>query len=165
MVQRQGWGSLNMLQMPSGMWSLLNCLSRAGRLWSTYFIDYRCIVMFGKPSEVPTYANQVSKGEEVGAVESVKAASEVEFREKLNQGWHKSVPAQVYSPLTGTVVASNEAVEGKPGLVNSSPEEDGWLFRVLLEDEQEVVLPTGIKSIQKRVLAILVKFVIFRWQG
>ena len=56
----------------------------------------------------------------------------------------KNVPAQVYSPLTGTVVASNEAVEGKPGLVNSSPEEDGWLFRVLLEDEQEVVLPTAI---------------------
>ena len=49
----------------------------------------RYIEMFGKPSEVPTYANQVSKGEEVGAVESVKAASEVEFREKLNQGWHK----------------------------------------------------------------------------
>ena len=45
---------------------------------------------------------------------------------------------QVYSPLTGTVVASNGAVEDKPGLVNSSPEEDGWLFRVLLQDEQEV---------------------------
>ena len=71
----------------------------------------------------------------------------------------------MYSPLTGTVVASNEAVEGKPGLVNSSPEEDGWLFRVLLEDEQEVVLPTTIKSIQKRVFVILVKFAIFRWQG
>ena len=45
---------------------------------------------------------------------------------------------QVYSPLTGTVVASNEAVEDKPGLVNSSPEQDGWLFTVLLQDEQEV---------------------------
>jgi len=44
----------------------------------------------------------------------------------------------VYSPLTGTVVASNEAVENKPGLVNSSPEQDGWLFRVLLQDEKEV---------------------------
>ena len=48
------------------------------------------------------------------------------------------VSNQVYSPLTGTVVASNEAVEDKPGLVNSSPEQDGWLFRVLLQDEQEV---------------------------
>ena len=48
------------------------------------------------------------------------------------------VYGQVYSPLTGTVVASNEAVEGKPGLVNSSPEEEGWLFTVLLQDEQEV---------------------------
>jgi len=71
-------------------------------------------------AELPEQGRQVTKGEEVGAVESVKAASEV------------------YSPLTGTVVASNEAVEGKPGLVNSSPEEDGWLFRVLLQDEQEV---------------------------
>ena len=44
----------------------------------------------------------------------------------------------MYSPLTGKVVASNDAVENKPGLVNSSPEQDGWLFRVLLEDEQEV---------------------------
>ena len=34
MVQRQGLGSLNMLQMLSVMWSLLNCLSRAGRLCS-----------------------------------------------------------------------------------------------------------------------------------
>ena len=91
MVQRQGLGSLNMLQMPSGMLSLLNCLSRAGRSWSTYFIDYRYIEMFGKPSEVPTYANQVSKGEEVGAVESVKAASEVEFTEKLG-GKKMSLP-------------------------------------------------------------------------
>lgn len=71
-------------------------------------------------AELPEQGRQVAKGEEVGAVESVKAASEV------------------YSPLTGTVVASNEAVEDKPGLVNSSPEEDGWLFRVLLQDEQEV---------------------------
>ena len=86
MVQRQGWESHNMQLMLLGTWSLLNCLSRAGRLWSTYFIDYRCIEMFGKPSEVPTYANQVSKGEEVGAVESVKAASEVEFTEKLKLG-------------------------------------------------------------------------------
>ena len=47
--------------------------------------------MFGKPSEVPTCANQVSKGEEVGAVESVKAASEVEFTEKLG-GKKMSLP-------------------------------------------------------------------------
>ena len=44
----------------------------------------------------------------------------------------------MYSPLTGKVVASNDAVENKPGLVNSSPEQDGWLFKVLLQDEQEV---------------------------
>ena len=75
MVQRQGWESHNMQLMLLGTWSLLNCLSRAGRSWST-------LRRLRTSGTVKIYANQVSKGEEVGAVESVKAASEVEFREK-----------------------------------------------------------------------------------
>ena len=45
-------------------------------------------------------------------MESVKAASEV------------------YSPVSGRVVAVNQALEAKPGLVNSSCYEDGWLFKL-----------------------------------
>jgi len=82
-------------------------------------------------AELPEQGRQVAKGEEVGAVESVKAASEV------------------YSPLTGKVVASNDAVENKPGLVNSSPEQDGWLFKVLLQDEQEVAGLMDAEKYQK----------------
>ena len=78
------------------------------------------------------------------------------------------VCGQVYSPLTGTVVASNEAVEGKPGLVNSSPEEDGWLFKVLLQDEQEVkVQPIRGRSYEdlslKSYIVTMMMPAIFRW--
>ena len=68
------------------------------------------------------------------------------------------VSNQVYSPLTGTVVASNEAVEDKPGLVNSSPEQDGWLFRVLLQDEQEV----KDQPIEEDLMRSFLHF--YRWQ-
>ena len=48
--------------------------------------------------------------DECGALESVKAASEL------------------YSPVSGTVTETNSAVEEKPGLINSSPHEDGRQF-------------------------------------
>ena len=54
----------------------------------------------------------ITAGEECGALESVKAASEV------------------YSPVSGTVVAKNEAVEAAPALINSSAMDEGWLFKV-----------------------------------
>lgn len=62
--------------------------------------------------EAPKAGRKVAKGEAVGVVESVKAASDV------------------YAPLAGTVVAVNDALEQEPGLVNSSPYGDGWLFRI-----------------------------------
>ena len=49
-------------------------------------------------------------------VESVKAASEV------------------YAPLSGEVVEGNGALEANPELVNQSPDEDGWFFKMTLSD-------------------------------
>lgn len=58
--------------------------------------------------------------DEVGALESVKAASEI------------------ISPVSGKVVEANEAVVSKPGLVNSSCYDEGWLFRVELASPDEI---------------------------
>ena len=55
---------------------------------------------------------KVVKGDECGALESVKAASEL------------------YSPVSGVVVEKNEALEKAPALINSSPHDDGWIFKV-----------------------------------
>lgn len=67
--------------------------------------------------ELPSIGDSVVSGDEAAVVESVKAASEV------------------YSPFTGEVVEVNEALEGNPELVNSSPYEDGWFFKLKVSNE------------------------------
>ena len=60
-------------------------------------------------------------GDEAGAVESVKAASEI------------------YAPLTGEIVDVNSTLEESPETVNGDPYNDGWFFKMKLEDEGELV--------------------------
>ena len=67
--------------------------------------------------ELPSIGDEVLSGDEAAVVESVKAASEV------------------YSPFTGKVVGVNEALEDNPELVNSSPYDDGWFFKLKVSDE------------------------------
>ena len=67
--------------------------------------------------ELPSIGDSVMSGDEAAVVESVKAASEV------------------YSPFTGEVIEINEALEDSPELVNSSPYDDGWFFKLKVSDE------------------------------
>ncbi|OIO05687.1 MAG: glycine cleavage system protein H [Elusimicrobia bacterium CG1_02_63_36] len=62
--------------------------------------------------DLPKAGRTISQGEAVAVVESVKAAFDI------------------YAPVSGEVVAVNDAVLQNPGLVNSSPHDDGWFFRV-----------------------------------
>ncbi|HKQ82630.1 MAG TPA: glycine cleavage system protein GcvH [Steroidobacteraceae bacterium] len=62
--------------------------------------------------EVPQVAAKVSKGAAAAVVESVKAASDV------------------YSPVSGEVVAANSALSSSPELINQEPYNQGWLFKV-----------------------------------
>ena len=70
--------------------------------------------------ELPQAGAQVEKGKEAAVVESVKAASDV------------------YAPVSGEVAEANAALEGDPSLVNSSPEADGWFFRLRLSDRSQL---------------------------
>ncbi|KAJ3568077.1 hypothetical protein NP233_g5953 [Leucocoprinus birnbaumii] len=70
--------------------------------------------------ELPTPGSQLAQGDHIGAVESVKAASEI------------------YSPVSGTVKEVNTALAEQPGLLNKSPEQDGWLCKIELSDPSEV---------------------------
>ena len=67
--------------------------------------------------ELPAIGDEFVSGDEVAVVESVKAASEV------------------YTPLSGEVIEVNEALEENPELVNTSPYEDGWFFKLRVGDE------------------------------
>jgi len=66
--------------------------------------------------EVPEVGDSLSAGDACAVVESVKAASDI------------------YCPLAGSVTAINEALADAPELVNSSPYENGWVFRLEAED-------------------------------
>ncbi|XP_012285174.1 uncharacterized protein LOC105702285 [Orussus abietinus] len=71
-------------------------------------------------AQLPDVGSLVAKGAECGALESVKAASEL------------------ISPVGGKVISKNEDVEKKPALINTSCYKDGWLFKVELNDPQEI---------------------------
>ena len=62
--------------------------------------------------ELPAVETEVGISEEVGVVESVKAASDV------------------YSPMSGEVVGLNEALIENPALINEDPYYQGWMFRI-----------------------------------
>jgi len=68
----------------------------------------------------PDVGVTVNGGEEAGVAESVKSASDV------------------FSPVTGEVIAVNENLEDEPELVNEDPYGDGWMFKVKLADAGEL---------------------------
>lgn len=70
--------------------------------------------------ELPEKGSEVAAGDEAGVVESVKAASDI------------------YSPITGEVIAINEKLADNPEKVNKDPYGTGWLFRVKAADESEM---------------------------
>lgn len=69
---------------------------------------------------MPDVGATVAQGEECGALESVKAASEL------------------YSPVSGTVTEKNTEAEETPSLINSSCYDKGWLFKVKLSQQTEL---------------------------
>lgn len=72
--------------------------------------------------ELPAAGDALTPGQEMGTVESVKAASEI------------------YSPVKGSVESVNMALEDNPGLVNEDPYGEGWMIVVTLDGQPEGLL-------------------------
>lgn len=70
--------------------------------------------------ELPQVGDEIQAGDELGVLESVKAASDF------------------YAPISGVVVAINEQVNENPALVNSDPYGAGWLVKIQANDAQEL---------------------------
>jgi glycine cleavage system H protein len=70
--------------------------------------------------ELPEEGASFGQGDSCAVVESVKAASDI------------------YTPVTGEIVAINEAVIDSPEIINNDPYGDGWLFAVRLDDADEL---------------------------
>ena len=69
--------------------------------------------------DLPSEGDEISKGEEFGAVESVKAASDL------------------YSPVSGTIIEINSELESAPELINQDAYEN-WIIKVELSDPSEL---------------------------
>jgi glycine cleavage system H protein len=70
--------------------------------------------------ELPSVGEQVKKGGAAGAVESVKAANDL------------------YAPVSGEILGVNEALTGKPELVNKDAEGAGWIYKIKLAKPAEL---------------------------
>ena len=70
--------------------------------------------------ELPKIGATVAQNGQIAVVESVKAASEI------------------YAPVSGTVMAVNDALAKEPALVNQSAEEKGWFFKIKLAKPDEL---------------------------
>lgn len=70
--------------------------------------------------EVPEVGKEISKADELAVVESVKAASEV------------------YSPVSGKIVAVNSELEGEPTMVNEDAMNRGWFAKIRIIDASEL---------------------------
>jgi glycine cleavage system H protein len=69
---------------------------------------------------LPEIGAEITAGQTCGELESTKSVSDV------------------YAPITGTVVAHNEALEASPELVNSDPYGDGWMFEIVPTEAKQL---------------------------
>ncbi len=70
--------------------------------------------------ELPAVGTQLEAHQTIGVVESVKAVSDI------------------YSPVSGEVIAVNEELNNSPELLNQDPHGQGWIIRLKLKDKGEV---------------------------
>lgn len=84
--------------------------------------------------ELPEVGKKIKKGDIVCTVESVKAVSDV------------------FSPLSGRIIETNTRLKEEPSLINSSPYEKGWIFRLEVEGKDEKLLsPEEYKDLIEKI--------------
>lgn len=85
--------------------------------------------------ELPKVGTKVSAGKESGVVESVKAASDI------------------YAPISGEIVAANDALSDTPETVNKDPYGAGWMFRIKPSSQAELAALLDAAAYEAQVAA------------
>ncbi|MEO0073803.1 MAG: glycine cleavage system protein GcvH [candidate division WOR-3 bacterium] len=70
--------------------------------------------------EITALNKEVRQDDPIGVIEAVKAV------------------ADIYAPVSGTVIAANDALRDEPAKVNQSPYEDGWLAKIRISNPEEL---------------------------
>ena len=69
--------------------------------------------------EFPNLNDEIKQNDTVGTIEAVKTV------------------ADLYSPLSGTIIEINESLESEPNLINDSPYDNGWIFKIKISSKDE----------------------------
>ena len=83
--------------------------------------------------DMPRNGKQVTQFDEIGYVESTKVSSEI------------------FTPVSGVVIGSNDLLDQSPMLVNDDPYGDGWLFKLEISDETETAALMSYADYSARV--------------
>ncbi len=81
--------------------------------------------------------------QELGAITSVQlpgVGDELEQEDSFGSIEARKTVAELYAPISGTVVEVNEELEGAPDLINEDPYDSGWLAVITLSDPEELNL-------------------------
>ncbi len=70
--------------------------------------------------EFPNLNDEIKQNDTVGTIEAVKTV------------------ADLYSPLSGKIIEINESLETEPNLINDSPYDNGWIFKIEINSKDEV---------------------------
>jgi len=83
--------------------------------------------------DLPSINDTIAKGDEIAVLESVKTA------------------ADVYAPVSGTIVEVNTNLESQPELINQAPEDGGWIFRIEISDTAELTTLMSFDQYQQTI--------------
>ncbi len=81
--------------------------------------------------------------QELGAITSIElpgVGDELEQEDSFGSIEARKTVAELYAPISGTVVEVNEELEGAPDLINDDPYDSGWLAVITLSDPEELNL-------------------------
>ncbi|GAA2350603.1 glycine cleavage system protein GcvH [Saccharopolyspora halophila] len=81
--------------------------------------------------QLPEVGQQVAAGDALGEVESTKSVSDI------------------YAPVAGEVTGRNDALEDQPELVNSAPQDDGWMVEIRLAEPEQLDALLDAEGYQK----------------
>ena len=69
--------------------------------------------------EFPNVSDEINQNDTVGTIEAVKTV------------------ADLYSPLSGKIIEINDSLESEPNLINDSPYDEGWIFKIEITNNDE----------------------------
>ena len=81
--------------------------------------------------DLPSVGKSINSGDQVGVIESVKAASDL------------------FSPIGGEIIEVNKELKNSPQLVNSDPENSGWYMKIKIRNENDLNILMNYEEYQK----------------